>query len=135
MARVETYHGIPAAKLQDIPMKDFMNMVDSRTRRTLERLLDGQNVDYDKLVKKVRKLKKEGNAERTIKTKVRESVILPEWIGLTFGIYNGKEYKNIKIAWNMIGYRLGDFAHTTSRVLHSGPGVGATRGSKFVPLK
>jgi len=135
MARVEMYKGVSAEKLKDISMDEFMKMIDSRSRRTLKRLLDGKNIDYDKLVKKVRKHKKEGKTDKTIKTKVREAVILPEWIGLTFGVYNGKEYKNVKIEWNMVGYRLGDFAHTTSRVLHSGPGVGATRGSKFVPLK
>ena len=66
---------------------------------------------------------------------MRAEVVLPNWVGLTFGIYNGKEYKNILMTPDKIGYRLGDFLHTTTRVLHSGPGIGATRGSKFIPLK
>ena len=50
-------------------------------------------------------------------------------------MHNGKEWKNVHVSVDKLGYRLGDFAHTTGRVLHSGPGVGATRGSKFIPLK
>jgi small subunit ribosomal protein S19 len=73
--------------------------------------------------------------EKTVKTHVRDAVILPEWVGVKFGIHNGKEFKIIVILPDMVGYRLGDFAHSTGRVLHSGPGVGATRGSKFIPLK
>ena len=79
--------------------------------------------------------RKEGKKDKMIKTHVRDAVILPEWMGLTFGIYNGKEYKKIVITIKHLGKRLGDFAHTTGPVKHSGPGVGATRGSKFVPLK
>jgi small subunit ribosomal protein S19 len=41
----------------------------------------------------------------------------------------------VLIREEMVGRRLGEFSHTTGRVLHSGPGVGATRGSKFIPLK
>ena len=66
---------------------------------------------------------------------MRDAVILPDWVGLKFGIHNGKEFKTVEIKPEMIGHRLGEFSHTTGRVLHSGPGVGATRGSKFIPLK
>ena len=137
MARKEMYRGVHADKLPEINIEEFKGMVSSRARRTIERMLNNTNLDYNRLVKKVRKLKE--NAKDTskikVKTKVRDAVILPEWIGMTFGVYNGKEYKDVKIEWNMVGYRLGDFAHTVKRVAHSGPGVGATRGSKFVPLK
>ena len=77
----------------------------------------------------------DGKTEKMIKTHVREAVIVPEWIGLTFGVYNGKEFKRVVITVNHLGKRLGEFSHSTGPVKHSGPGVGATRGSKFVPLK
>ena len=89
-------------------------------------------MEYKKLIDKVRK---EGGKKKLFRTHVREAVILPEWIGITFAIYNGKEFKNITIDIHKVGKRLGEFSHSTGRVLHSGPGVGATRGSKFVPLK
>jgi small subunit ribosomal protein S19 len=62
-------------------------------------------------------------------------IILPEMVGVKLGVYNGKEYKPVEIKFEMIGHRLGEFALTRQRVVHSAPGVGATRGSKHIPLK
>jgi small subunit ribosomal protein S19 len=62
-------------------------------------------------------------------------VILPEMVDIKFGIYSGKEFKTVEINPEMIGHRLGEFALTRERVMHSAPGVGATRGSKHIPLK
>jgi small subunit ribosomal protein S19 len=85
-------------------------------------------------MKKVAKIKA-SNPAKVIRTQLREAVIIPEWLGLSFAVHNGKEWKNVHVSIDKLGYRLGDFSHTTGRVLHSGPGVGATRGSKFIPLK
>ena len=62
-------------------------------------------------------------------------IIIPEMIGSKIGVYNGKEYKVIIIEEAMLGHYLGEFALTRKPVKHSSPGLGATRGSKFVPLK
>ena len=132
VARRDIWRGVEESKVAEVTMEQFMEMVTSRERRTLKRL--NSNPKLKKFMEKVRKIKKE-NPKKIIKTHMREAIILPEWFGLTFGIYNGKEYKTIEITLHMVGKRLGDFAHSTGRVLHSGPGVGATRGSKFVPLK
>lgn len=132
IARRDIWRGVEESKVAEVTMEQFMEMATSRERRTLKRL--NSNPKLKKFMENVRKIKKE-NPKKMIKTHMREAIILPEWFGLTFGIYNGKEYKNVEITLHMIGKRLGDFAHSTGRVLHSGPGVGATRGSKFVPLK
>ena len=50
-------------------------------------------------------------------------------------IYNGKEFQRVDIKPNMIGHYLGEFALTRGKVKHTGPGVGATRSSKYMPLK
>jgi small subunit ribosomal protein S19 len=104
----------------------------TRTRRALLRMKSNPRLKH--FVENVRDIKK-ANPKKMIKTHIRDAVILPEWLGLTFGIHNGKEFKRVEITLTKIGRRLGDFSHSTQRVLHSGPGVGATRGSKFVPLK
>ena len=62
-------------------------------------------------------------------------LILPEMVGTKMGIHNGKEYVTIVISDAMVGHYLGEFAMTRGRVKHSAPGLGATRSSKFVPLK
>jgi small subunit ribosomal protein S19 len=70
-----------------------------------------------------------------VKTHVREAVILPSWVGMKFGVYDGKEFKEVLIAPDMLGHRLGEFAYSTKRVVHSAPGIRATRGSKFLAVK
>lgn len=126
------YKGIEEEKLKSMTLEEFIPLTTSRNRRTLLRLKSHPKLK--KLIEKVRKISKT-NPKKTIRTHLREAVILPEWIGLTFGVHNGKEFKPVTITYNKVGRRLGDFSHSTTRVLHSGPGVGATRGSKFVPLK
>lgn len=132
MARQETYKGADADALSKMGMDQFMKITTSRNRRTLKRL--NVNARLKKFMETVRdaKLKKPG---KVIKTHMRDAVILPEWLGLKFAVHNGKEFKPFDITYDKIGKRLGDFSHTCVRVKHSGPGVGATRGSKFVPLK
>ena len=132
MAKVVVY-GMDEEKLSTLSDEEFINKyAKSRARRAYKRL--SENVRYRKLIEKVKKVK-ENKKGSVIKTHVREAVILPSWIGMKFGVHNGKEFVTIEIKPMMVGKRLGDFAHTTKRVQHSGPGVGATRGSKFVPLK
>jgi len=62
-------------------------------------------------------------------------VIIPEMVGAKLGVYNGKEFVSLEIKDYMIGHRLGEFILTRKQVKHSAPGFGATRSSKFVPLK
>ena len=132
MARKYTYKGIAEEDIQNIPMDQFVKISTSRTRRTLLRLKF--NPRLKAFIDSVRKAKI-ANPKKMIKTHVRDAPILPDWVGLVFGVHNGKEFKRVDITADKVGRRLGDFSHTTTRVLHSGPGVGATRGSKFVPLK
>jgi len=128
----DVWKGIEEEKIPSLKSDEFIKHLNSRERRTLKRL--NLNPKLKKFIENVAKIKKT-NPKKMIKTKIRDAVILPEWLGLVFGVYNGKEYKRVDITLHKIGKRLGDFSHTTGRVLHSGPGVGATRGSKFVPLK
>lgn len=130
--RKETYKGFDEENLRKMKLEDFVKLTTSRNRRTLKRI--GQNPKLKKFMEEVRKLSA-SNSKKVIKTHLREAIIIPEWIGLKFAVYNGKEFKPVDITYDKVGKRLGDFSHTIGRVLHSGPGVGATRGSKFVPLK
>ena len=134
MPKIDKYRGKEKDALSQLSTEDFMPMLTSRARRALRRAASNKNMVVRKFMKKVSAIKAK-NPSKVIKTHVREAVIVPEWLGLTFAVHNGKEWKNVLISVDKLGYRLGDFSHTTGRVLHSGPGVGATRGSKFIPLK
>ena len=73
-------------------------------------LKKGPFVD-DHLLKKVEK----SNAERSrqvIKTWSRRSTIIPEMVGLTFAVHNGKKFIPVFVSENMVGHKLGEFAPT-----------------------
>lgn len=70
----------------------------------------GPYVD-EKLLKKVERMNRTGD-RRPIKTWSRRSMIVPEFIGNTLAIHNGKQHISIFITENMVGHRLGEFALT-----------------------
>ena len=78
----------------------------------------GPFVDFS-LQKKVEKAKKE-NSKRPIVTWSRRSMIVPEMIGLTIAIHNGRAHVPIYISENMVGHKLGEFAITRTFRAHSG---------------
>jgi small subunit ribosomal protein S19 len=135
MARKKfVYRGYELEELQKLPMQDFINLLPSRQRRSLNR---GFSDKQKKLLARLRNAKAEmDNGNRIIiRTHCRDMVILPEMIGLTVGIYNGKEFKVVELVPDMVGHYFGEFALTRARVRHSSPGVGATKSSMYVPLK
>ena len=70
------------------------------------------------LLKKVEKLKSQSNPT-PIKTWSRRSTIIPEFIGISFLIYNGKKFIPIKISEEMIGHKLGEFSPTRQFIGHT----------------
>ena len=136
MARKEfMYRGYTLEELQQMPLDNVIQLFPSRQRRSLKK---GFLPRQKKVLEKIRKLKKEGDKggkPSIIKTHCRDMMILPEMVGLTFGIYNGKEFSQVTIQPEMIGSYFGEFAPTRKRVEHGDPGMGATRSSMFVPLK
>ena len=136
MARKEfMYRGYTLEELQQMPLDNVIQLFPSRQRRSLKR---GFLPRQKKVLEKFRILKKEGNQggrPRIIKTHCRDMIVLPELVGVTFGIYNGKEFTEVQIQPEMIGCYFGEFAPTRKRVEHGDPGMGATRSSMFVPLK
>ena len=63
------------------------------------------------LIKKVERLKDQANPT-PIKTWSRKSTIIPEFVGISFLIYNGKKFIPIKISEEMVGHKLGEFSPT-----------------------
>ena len=55
-----------------------------------------------------------------IKIWSRRSTILPQFVGLTFGVYNGKKFLPVQVTENMVGHKLGEFAPTRTYRGHSG---------------
>jgi len=126
MAKIFTYKGKTLEELQKLTVEEFGKLLPSRQRRTLTR---GFTPLQKKLLERMRK------QDKALKTHSRAMIILPEMVGRRFLVHNGKEWIQVDIKAEMLGRRFGEFAMTRKRVLHSAPGVAATRGSKFLPLK
>jgi len=62
-------------------------------------------------------------------------IVMPEMIGKTILIHNGKEFQKVEIQPEAVFHYLGEFALTRKRVSYGSVGIGATRSSKYVPLK
>ncbi len=80
-------------------------------------LKKGPFVDQ-KLLRKLSRLKPD---EKTvIKTWSRDSTVIPEMVGFTIGVYNGKIHVPVFIIENMVGHKLGEFAPTRKFIRHGG---------------
>ena len=73
----------------------------------------------DHLLKKVKKAQESGD-KKPIKTWSRRSTIIPEMIGLTFSVHNGRTFVPVYITENHVGYKLGEFAPTRTFKGHKG---------------
>jgi small subunit ribosomal protein S19 len=71
------------------------------------------------VIKKVAKAKS-GSKREVIKTWSRASLILPEFVGLTFAVHNGKKFVEVFVTENMVGHSLGEFSPSRTFKLHSG---------------
>ena len=122
------YRGKTLEELKQLTLEELLPLLPSRARRTLKR---GLTPTQNKLLNDVE------NTEpgEPIRTHCRNMVILPSFVGHQIHIHDGKDFKRIDIKPEMIGHYLGEFSMTRKEVKHTGPGVGATRSSKFMPLK
>lgn len=72
----------------------------------------------EKLLKKIQG--KDPKSTPTIKTWYRSATIIPEMIGFTFGVHNGRDFLPVKVSDEMVGHRLGEFSLTRKFMKHGG---------------
>ncbi len=123
-----TYRGYTLEEMRAMTLEEIVELLPARSRRTYLRGLDAERLRF------VEKLRANGS-DRPIRTHCRDVPILPDFVGKKVSVHNGKEFVSLDIKPEMIGHYIGEFAQTRKAVAHSGPGVGATRSSKFMPLK
>lgn len=91
-------------------------------------LKKGPFVD-EHLLRKVQKAT-ETQSRKIIKTWSRRSTILPEFVGLTFAVHNGKKFFPVFVAEDMVGHKLGEFAPTRVFFAHAGDKKSRLKGKK-----
>lgn len=74
---------------------------------------------HESLYKKIMKAKEE-KSTRPIKTYARSSTIIPDMVGLTISVYNGKSWINVFISEDLVGHKLGEFAPSRQFRAHAG---------------
>ena len=70
-----------------------------------------------------------GTDKKVVKTWSRRSTVLPDFVGLTIAVHNGKQHIPVYVSENMVGHKLGEFSHTRTFKGHSKAG-GATADKK-----
>ncbi|NYT01536.1 MAG: 30S ribosomal protein S19 [Methanosarcinales archaeon] len=120
-----TYRGYKTADLVKMSAEEVIALLPARQRRTLKRGLSKEHKKFQTRFK----------AKDSARTHLRDMIVLPEMVGKKVEIHNGKGFEKVEIIPEMIGHYFGEFALSRGRVSHGAAGVGATRSSKFVPLK
>jgi|SRR3990170_6715501 len=123
-----TYRGYTLEEMKAMTLEEIIELLPARARRSFMRGIDGERYRF------IEKLRSDGG-EEAVRTHCRDVPILPDFVGKKVAVHNGKEFVSVEIKPEMIGHYVGEFAMTRRPVAHSGPGVGATRSSKFMPLK
>jgi len=123
--KIFTYRGKLVDELKGMSIKEFVELLPARQRRSLKR---GFSKDKQKIIGQISK-------KDNKKTHLRSMIILPSMVGKTIRIHNGKEFIPVLIQEEMIGHYLGEFSFTRKRTAHNAPGVGATRSSANLSVK
>jgi small subunit ribosomal protein S19 len=121
-----TYRGFRIEELRTMGVSELLPVMPARVRRKVTR---GLTRGEENLLSRFR------SGDAKIRTHLRDMIIMPEMIGKEVEIYNGKEYMKVELQPEAVFHYLGEFALTRRRVTHGSAGIGATRSSKYVPLK
>ncbi|HEX6377832.1 MAG TPA: 30S ribosomal protein S19 [Nitrososphaeraceae archaeon] len=135
MVREFRFRGLNVDQLKNLSIEALLPLLNARQRRSLDKRVGKYMNDEKRKLRERIKNVREGNSNETIRTHVRDMIILPDMVGITINIHNGKDFSPITIKPEMIGHYLGEYSITNKRVQHGAPGVGASRSSLYVPLK
>uniref|UniRef100_A0A7E4ZV27 40S ribosomal protein S15 n=1 Tax=Panagrellus redivivus TaxID=6233 RepID=A0A7E4ZV27_PANRE len=133
--RKYTFRGVDLERLLDMDRAQFSKLLHARARRRLNRGLSRKHRALVKRLVEAKKNAPELEKPTTIKTHLRDMIVLPEMVGAVVGVHSGRAFNQVEIRAEMIGHYLGEFAITYKPVKHGRPGIGATHSSRFIPLK
>jgi len=117
------FRGKSLEELQALDIRESAKYLPARSRRSVLR-------HFDIIEKFIKRCEKSIGKNKRIKTHLRDIVIVPNLVGKTISIYDGKNFQIVEITIDMIGHRLGEFASTRKKVTHTSAGLGATKGSR-----
>ena len=119
-----TYRGKTMEELKKLSVREFAKYLNSRERRSV---LRNFNI--------IEKFLDRSRGKKSVRTHLRDLIIVPEMIDMAISVYNGKEFVPMRVKEEMLGHRLGEFALTRKIVKHGSPGIGATKSSASMSVK
>lgn len=121
-----TFRGYTVEELKQMSIAELLPLMPARARRKIRR---GLSRGEEGLLGRFRR------GEPRIRTHLRSMIVLPEMVGRSIEVHNGKEWVKVDLQPESVFHYLGEFALTRKKVVHGTAGIGATRSSKYVPLK
>lgn len=125
MAKIIYYKGKTLDELKKMDIKEFIELLPARQRRSIKR---GFTEQQKKIIKNIRE-------NKDVETHCRDMIILPEMVGKIIKVHRGNRFEPVRIQEEMIGHYLGEFVLTRKSIKHSAPGIGATRSSASISVK
>jgi len=123
-----SFRGKSLEELKAMSLVELAKVVGARARRSIRRGFNDETTRFFERMSST-------PPEKTVRTHCRDALVLPAHAGRKVAVHNGKEFKELEVRPERIGHYYGEFTLTRRFEKHSGPGVGATRSSKFMPLK
>jgi len=123
-----TYRGKTLEELKKLDIREFSKLIPSRERRSILR-------NTEIIENFLLKCRKRNEKNKQIKVHNRNIIIVPDMVGKTVFIYNGREFIRLDITAEMLGHRFGEFSLTRRPVKHGAAGIGATRSSASRSVK
>jgi len=124
LSLARSFKGEPYSVIKNYSLEKLSQVLDARARRCIQR---GFVQKYERTYKNILR-----RAEQGIKNKThrRNLLILPNLVGLSICVHNGKDFVPLLVTEEMLGRKLGEFVATKKIVKHAGKkGIGATKGS------
>jgi small subunit ribosomal protein S19 len=132
MAKVFTYRGKTLNELQSMSLQELAQVMPSRARRSLKK---GFNKHLMGKIEKALEVRKTGKFPKPIRTHLRDTIIVPQMVGLLFAVHKGNAFETVEIKQEMLGHYLGEMVMTRRRVTHGKAGIGATRSSTAISAR
>lgn len=106
------YRGKTIEELQALDVREFAEYLPARKRRTVLRNFQAHE-DF------ITNVKSKNQKRKPTKTHIRDLVVVPALVGMKIQIYNGNKFVPIEISGEMLGCKLGEFAPTRARIVHT----------------
>ncbi len=116
------FKGKTLEELKKLDVREFAKYSTSSSRRYILR-------NFQTIEQFLKESREKNDRKKPIKTHNRDLVIVPEMVGWKISVHRGNSFEPVEIVEEMMGHKLGEFALSRKKVVHTKSGAGATKGS------